>query len=151
MPAGPGVRVDTATEEGERIPPEYDSLMAKLMVHAADRAGAIERLRRALDEVEIGGIQSTLPFHRAVAADPAFAAGALSTGWVAERWDGHAARASAYRLAAIAAGLATISSGEPEAAGHPSSNGASPAAGSERADGWRIAARAAMVDRWPAR
>jgi acetyl/propionyl-CoA carboxylase alpha subunit len=148
MPAGPGVRVDTAIEARDRIPPEYDNLIAKLMVHAADRPGAIERLRRALDEVEIGGIQTTLPFHRAVAADPAFAAGSLSTGWVAERWDGPAARAPAYRLAAIAAGLATMDGSWDEPARSPvglSRDGLGQPAG------WRTAGRAAMVDHWPVR
>ena len=66
---GPGVRVDTAIEAGDRVPPDYDNLIAKIMVHADDRAAAIDRLRRALDETEIGGIQTTLPFHRFVARD----------------------------------------------------------------------------------
>ena len=70
MPSGPGVRVDTAIEAGDRVPPEYDNLIAKVMVHAGDRDAAIDRLRRALDETEIAGIQTTLPFHRFVAARP---------------------------------------------------------------------------------
>ena len=91
MPAGPGVRVDTAMEVGQRVPPDYDPLIAKLMVHATDRPAAIARLRRALDETEIGGIQTTLPFHRAIAHDPSFAAGAMTTDWVDAHWDGPAA------------------------------------------------------------
>ena len=90
MPAGPGVRVDTAVAEGDRVPPEYDNLIAKIMVHAGDRAAAVRRLRRALDETEIAGIQTTLPFHRFVARSPAFRDGRLSTGWVEEWWDGPA-------------------------------------------------------------
>ena len=70
MPSGPGVRVDTAIEAGDRVPPEYDNLIAKVMVHAGDRAAAIDRLARALAETEIAGIQTTLPFHRFVAARP---------------------------------------------------------------------------------
>ena len=66
MPSGPGVRVDTALAAGDRIPPDYDNLMAKVMVVAGDRPGAIDRMRRALDETEVGGLQTTLPFHRAV-------------------------------------------------------------------------------------
>jgi acetyl/propionyl-CoA carboxylase alpha subunit len=157
MPAGPGVRIDTAIEAGERVPPEYDNLIAKLMVHATDRPRAIERLRRALDEVEIGGIQTTLPFHRALAVDPAFAAGSLSTGWVAERWNGSAARATAYRLAAIAAGLAAMdgatdwaTDGATDGAMRGATDGAVGRGGSA-ATGWRTAGRAAMVDRWPVR
>ena len=67
MPAGPGIRVDTHIEAGDRVPADYDNLIAKLMVHAHDRDTAIDRLRRALDETEIGGVQTTLPFHREVA------------------------------------------------------------------------------------
>jgi acetyl/propionyl-CoA carboxylase alpha subunit len=95
MPSGPGVRVDTGIEAGDRVPPEYDNLIAKAMVHAADRGAAIDRLARALDETEIGGIQTTLPFHRFVARSDAFRRAELSTGWVDEHWDGEAARADA--------------------------------------------------------
>ena len=87
---GPGVRVDTAMAAGDRVPPDYDPLIAKIMVHAADRPAAIDRLRRALDETEVGGIQTTLPFHRHVARDPSFLAAELSTGWVDDHWDGPA-------------------------------------------------------------
>ena len=100
MPAGPGVRVDTGIEAGDRVPPEYDNLIAKLMVHAGDRDAAIDRLARALDETEIAGLQTTLPFHRFVADDPSFRAADLSTGWVGEHWDGLAEQAAAARLAA---------------------------------------------------
>ena len=75
MPAGPGRPGRHGVEAGERVPPDYDPLIAKLMVVAADRPAAIDRLRRALDEIEIGGIQTTLPFHRFVARDPAFRRG----------------------------------------------------------------------------
>ena len=105
MPAGPGVRIDTAIEPGDRVPPEYDNLVAKLMVHAADRDAAIARLGRALDELEVGGIQTTAPFHQFVVTDEAFRAGRLSTGFVAERWDGGVGHARAVRAAQLAAGL----------------------------------------------
>ena len=59
MPSGPGIRVDTQIEAGDRVPSDYDNLIAKLMVHAHDRDAAIDRLRRALDETEIGGVQTT--------------------------------------------------------------------------------------------
>ncbi len=88
MPAGPGVRVDAAVGQGDRVPPEYDNLIAKIMVHAGDRPAAIRRLARALDETEIAGIQTTLPFHRFVARHRSFREGDLSTGWVGEWWDG---------------------------------------------------------------
>ena len=75
MPAGPGVRVDSAIGAGDRVPPDYDNLIAKVMVHAGDRPAAVERLRRALDETEVAGVQTTLPFHRFVARHPAFRGG----------------------------------------------------------------------------
>ncbi len=108
MPGGPGVRVDTAIEAGDRVPPEYDNLIAKVMVHGGDRSAAIDRLRRALDETEIAGIQTTLPFHRFVARDPTFRSADLSTGWVGARWDGAGEQAAAAHLAQGAAGLAGL-------------------------------------------
>ena len=144
MPAGPGVRVDTAIEAGERVPPEYDNLVAKLMVHAADRDGAIRRLTRALDETEIAGMQTTLPFHRFVAADPSFAAGEVTTGWVAERWDGPASLALAMPVAQLAAGL--------DALEHGLGGGGTPATpiAPDRSNGhWAQAGRQAATERWP--
>jgi acetyl-CoA carboxylase, biotin carboxylase subunit len=134
MPGGPGVRVDTAIDVGAAVPPEYDNLMAKILVHAADRPTAIGRLRRALDEVEIGGPQTTLPFDRFVARDPAFAAGALSTGYVADRWDGPAARRKAVRTAQIAAGLIMLK--------------ADLRSGVQGRDGSRVATQAAKRSSW---
>ncbi|HZC32893.1 MAG TPA: biotin carboxylase N-terminal domain-containing protein, partial [Candidatus Bathyarchaeia archaeon] len=64
MSAGPGVRLDTAVAAGERVAPDYDPLIAKILVVDADRPAAIGRLVRALDETLITGIQTTLPFHR---------------------------------------------------------------------------------------
>jgi acetyl/propionyl-CoA carboxylase alpha subunit len=154
MPAGPGVRVDTAIEAGERVPPEYDNLVAKIMVHAGDRTHAIQRLRRALDETEIAGIQTTLPFHRFVACDPSFAAGEVTTGWVAEHWDGPASRDTAARIAQLAVGLDALDRGLGTAGslggsargGTGSSVGASP----DRSDGhWARAGRQASTERWP--
>jgi acetyl/propionyl-CoA carboxylase alpha subunit len=159
MPAGPGVRVDTAIEAGDRVPPEYDNLIAKLMVHAGDRPAAIDRLRRALDETEIAGIQTTVPFHRFVARDASFRAGELSTGWVAERWDGAGEEAGAARLAQLAAALAALQdAGQPLA--RPAARGASAsgatagpvtrAADPAARDGaWHRAGLESAVDRWP--
>src|SRR6476469_5982451 len=95
MPEGAGVRVDTAGEVGARVPPEYDNLVAKIMVVADDRPAAIERLRLALDETELAGIQTTLPFHRFVARDASFASAELSTDWVEGHWDGETEREKA--------------------------------------------------------
>jgi acetyl/propionyl-CoA carboxylase alpha subunit len=152
MPAGPGVRVDTAIEAGERVPAEYDNLIAKIMVHAGDRPSAIARLRRALDETEIGGIQTTLPFHRLVARDPTFAAADISTGWVGEHWDGPADLGRAARAALLAAGLAALvegGAGGPATTRVPVAGGAAPHPDGSVTGGWRGHGRAAAVDRWP--
>ncbi|MDH6235916.1 biotin carboxylase N-terminal domain-containing protein [Cryobacterium sp. CG_9.6] len=70
---GPGVRVDTGVQSGDVISGSFDSLLAKLIVTGATREEALERSRRALDEFEITGLPTVLPFHRAVVRDPAFA------------------------------------------------------------------------------
>jgi acetyl-CoA carboxylase biotin carboxylase subunit len=72
LPGGPGVRVDTALYEGGRIPPFYDSLIAKLIVWGRMRAEAIDRGRRALDEFRVEGVKTTIPFHLDLLDDPAF-------------------------------------------------------------------------------
>ena len=148
LPSGPGVRVDTGIESGDRVPPEYDNLIAKVMVHAGTREAAIDRLRRALDETEISGIQTTLPFHRFVARDPSFRAGALSTGWVGEHWDGVEQRSAAAALAQLAVGLTELQAGPARpAGGRP---GLVRAPGEEPADGrWHRAGLEFAVDRWP--
>ncbi len=81
-PGGPGVRVDSHVYAGYYVPPYYDSMIAKLIVHAEDRKAAIARLARALDEFTVGGIRTTIPFHRRVLAHAGFAAGHYDTGFV---------------------------------------------------------------------
>jgi len=86
-PSGPGVRLDSGVEEGSVVSEHYDPLVAKLMVVAEDRPAAIARLRRALDELEVGGIQTTLPFHRWLLDQPDFGqAAGLSTDLVDRLW-----------------------------------------------------------------
>ncbi|HEX4261451.1 MAG TPA: acetyl-CoA carboxylase biotin carboxylase subunit [Acetobacteraceae bacterium] len=82
VPGGPGVRVDSALYAGYRVPPYYDSLIAKLIVHAATRPDAIARLRRAIDEFAIVGVKTTLPLHRRIVDDPAFQAGDYTIHWL---------------------------------------------------------------------
>lgn len=73
-PSGPGVRVDGGYDEGETVPGAFDSLVAKLIVTGATRQQALERSRRALDEFEVDGMPTVVPFHRSVVDDPAYAA-----------------------------------------------------------------------------
>ena len=78
-PGGPGVRIDTHAYEDYVIPPHYDSLVAKLIVHGRDREEAIARMRRALDQFVVEGIKTTIPLHQQILRDPKFLAGELST------------------------------------------------------------------------
>jgi acetyl-CoA carboxylase biotin carboxylase subunit len=82
LPGGPGVRVDTAAYNGCVIPSHYDSLIAKLVVHGKDRAEAIARMKRALDEFIIEGIKTTIPFHKKVLNMPAFIKGDFNTSFL---------------------------------------------------------------------
>ena len=81
-PGGLGVRVDSALYAGYFVPPYYDSLVAKLIVHAPTRADAISRLRRALDEFAIVGIQTTIPLHQRIVDDPEFQRGDYTIHWL---------------------------------------------------------------------
>lgn len=96
-PAGGGVRVDAGVESGTVIGGQFDSLLAKLIVTGATRQEALERSRRALDEMQIEGMATVLPFHRAVVRDPAFTAlsedgteadhFSVHTRWIETEWD----------------------------------------------------------------
>ncbi|MFZ4688655.1 MAG: acetyl-CoA carboxylase biotin carboxylase subunit [Polymorphobacter sp.] len=91
-PGGLHVRVDSALYDGYRIPPYYDSLIAKLIVYGANRNDALMRLRRALEEFVIHGPRTTIPLHQAIIEDPDFIDGNYTIKWL-ERW--LAARAEA--------------------------------------------------------
>jgi acetyl-CoA carboxylase, biotin carboxylase subunit len=78
-PGGPGVRVDSHCFAGYTVPPYYDSLVAKLITHGADRAEALARMRRGVAEYIVEGIKTTLPLHARLLADPRFAVGDYST------------------------------------------------------------------------
>ncbi len=84
LPGGPGVRVDTAAYPGYFVPPYYDSMIAKLIVHARTRELAIARMRRALGAMVIEGIKTTIPLHLKIMDDPKFRAGELSTKFMEE-------------------------------------------------------------------
>ena len=81
-PSGPFVRVDEGITEGRAIPGDYDSLFAKLIVWGEDRERARRRMLRALDELEVGGVPTTVPFHRWVLDELAFREGSHDTRWV---------------------------------------------------------------------
>jgi acetyl-CoA carboxylase biotin carboxylase subunit len=87
IPAGPGVRWDGGVEVGDEITLFYDSLLGKLIVWAPDRAQAIARMRRALDELTLVGVGTNQGFHRRLLADPAFQAGDIDIGFLERRAD----------------------------------------------------------------
>lgn len=84
IPGGPGVRVDTAAYPGYVVPPYYDSMIAKLIVHARTRQGAIRRMRRALEMMVIEGIKTTIPLHLKIMEDENFQRGNFSTKFMEE-------------------------------------------------------------------
>lgn len=84
IPGGPGVRVDTAVYPGYTVPPYYDSMIAKLIVHARNRELAIARMRRALDMMVVEGIKTTIPLHKKIMEDERFQKGDFSTKFMEE-------------------------------------------------------------------
>ncbi|MFZ1059945.1 MAG: acetyl-CoA carboxylase biotin carboxylase subunit, partial [Candidatus Rokuibacteriota bacterium] len=90
-PAGDGIRVDTHVVAGTEVPPFYDSLLAKLVVHGSDRAAAVDRMRWALAEFRVTGVHTTVEFHRRIMSHPDFVAGHVHTRWVEEELMGRAA------------------------------------------------------------
>ena len=83
FPAGPGIRVDTHIQAGSAVPPQYDSLLAKLIVSGGTRPQALARLRGALARCEIGGVATTVAMHAALAADAEFTEGGVATDFLA--------------------------------------------------------------------
>ena len=83
LPSGPGIRVETYLEEGSRISPFYDSLIAKVIVWGYDREEAIARAKRALSEFQIEGVKTTRSFHQRVLEVPTFVAGEANTDFIA--------------------------------------------------------------------
>jgi acetyl/propionyl-CoA carboxylase alpha subunit len=144
-PAGPGVRVDSGVVEGTIVGTDYDPLLAKLMVVAGDRDAAIARLDRALRELRVAGLQTTLPFHRWLADAHEFRSAELSTDFVERHWrPGPLREAAAERAARVAVRqhlrAAPANSGT-HAVRTPGGT----------LDGWHHASRAEAVERWPDR
>jgi acetyl-CoA carboxylase biotin carboxylase subunit len=84
-PGGLGVRVDSAIYSGYTVPPYYDSLIAKLIVHGSTRNECMMRLRRALEEFVVGGVETTIPLHQRLIAEPDFLNGDYDIHWL-EKW-----------------------------------------------------------------
>ena len=84
-PGGPGVRVDTHVYDGYRIPPNYDSMIGKLIVHGRDRATAIARMRIALSELVVEGIKTNVPLQQKILADGGFQTGGQNIHYLERR------------------------------------------------------------------
>jgi acetyl-CoA carboxylase, biotin carboxylase subunit len=107
LPSGPGIRWDGGIETGSEVSLYYDPMLAKLIVHAPTRPEAIERMRRALAELTVVGIETSAPFHRRVFEEPDFIAGDLHINYIEQHRDliDASAPADILRLAAVAAAL----------------------------------------------
>ncbi|HEU4403629.1 MAG TPA: acetyl-CoA carboxylase biotin carboxylase subunit [Candidatus Polarisedimenticolia bacterium] len=158
LPAGPGVRVDTALQPGDEISLHYDALIAKLITWGRDRAQAIARMRRALDEFLVAGVSTTIPFHREALADAEFMSGQIDIAWVDRALPRLAAAINDAgpdaEAAAIAAAVA-VSDEAGRAAGRggglltgaPGGAIGSTAAGADSGPGpWTLAGRRALME-----
>ena len=139
-PSGPGVREDSGVYEGWTVPLDYDPMLSKLIVYAPDRAAAIARMRRALDEYFVGGIKSNLGLFRRILEHPDFAAARIDTGFLDRLLAAAPQPASSANgmaeIAAISAALFAATS--PQKNGH---NGARPHPIAERDSAWKRAGR----------
>jgi acetyl/propionyl-CoA carboxylase alpha subunit len=137
--------VETAIRSGDNIPPDYDPLVAKILVVDEDRERALARLARALDETVVTGIQTTLPFHRFIATDATFRAGPPPIDWVDGHWaaDLRPGRAAALEAARWAAARV------PAALDHSADTAARVDAVVPEAAPWVRAGRLRAVERWP--
>jgi acetyl-CoA carboxylase biotin carboxylase subunit len=82
FPVGDGIRVDTHVQAGAAVPPHYDSLLAKLIVHRPDRPAAVAHLQAALRRCQIAGVATNLPLHQRIVRHPEFVAGGVGTAFL---------------------------------------------------------------------
>jgi acetyl-CoA carboxylase, biotin carboxylase subunit len=140
VPDGPYVRNDAGCYEGAEIPVHYDPMISKLVVWGEDRAAALARMRRALDEYRVGGIETNLAFHRRCMRHPAFAAGDFDTGFIARNARELAPTADEAEVTAavIAAALDAVASASPAGApGDRAAAGPGTSPGSTEMSAWR--------------
>jgi len=90
-PGGPGVRVDSHIYDGYKVPPNYDSMIGKIITHGEDRATAIARMRIALDELVLNGIKTNIPLHKWLLLDPGFIKGGFNIHYLEKRLTDRAA------------------------------------------------------------
>ncbi|HEX3927575.1 MAG TPA: hypothetical protein VHW65_06220 [Gemmatimonadales bacterium] len=137
-PAGPGVRWESGIESGSVVTLYYDSMLAKLIVHAADRTAAIAAMQRALGELVVVGVATNIPFHRRLLADADFAAGAIDIQLLERRPDLLASDEDPAQLERLAIAAALLDD-QRRHARRPAVGGA--AAASAGASAWRETGR----------
>jgi acetyl-CoA carboxylase, biotin carboxylase subunit len=136
-PTGPGVRWDGGVQEGDQVSLFYDPLLAKLIVHAPNRDLAIARMLRALDEVRVVGIETSIPFHRRVFMEPDFRAGRFDIRYIDEHPALLRREADPDQLRACAVAAALLAEEEKQRRGVVRSGQIAPAASRWRDRGWR--------------
>lgn len=144
VPAGPGIRDDSGVYEGWTVPLEYDPLLSKLVVWGADRGEAIARMRRALEEYNIAGIRTNIPFFRYILKHPDFVAGHLDTGFIDRLLsEGNFSEGDTSveeeRMASVALALDRWRHATPRAVPFPPESR------------WKSAGRESLLNRWPTR
>lgn len=145
VPSGPGVRDDSGVNEGFNVPLEYDPLLSKLAVWGNDRPEAMARMRRALSEYEVSGIQTNIPFFRRLLDHSDFVAARIDTGFIDRALEGGLLSANAHddpkveRAAILVAVLDALRKSNTQGA---------PAA---QTSGWKMAGRESLLNHWPAR
>jgi acetyl-CoA carboxylase biotin carboxylase subunit len=138
VPDGPYVRNDSGCYEGAEIPVHYDPMISKLVVWGDDRKVAVARMRRALDEYQVLGIETNLPFHRRCFRHAAFVAGDYDTGFIGRNAAELAPRAEPAELdAAIIAAVLDAATSKPSRANGATANAAATAPPSVEISGWR--------------
>ncbi|MGE0231624.1 MAG: acetyl-CoA carboxylase biotin carboxylase subunit [Flavobacteriaceae bacterium] len=129
-PDGEGVRIDTGFREGDTVTPHYDPMLAKLIVHGADRAEALARLGGALERFQVAGLKTNVPFLRALVGHEAVAAGDLDTGFIERELEGLLRPSGEAGIGDLAAAAACVLARAPAAA---------PASPWDAQDGWMLA------------
>lgn len=142
-PAGPGIRDDSGVIEGDEVSIYYDPMISKLAAWGRTRSEAIDRLRRALDEYDVGGIKTTLPFFREIVRDEEFIAGRLDTGFIPrfnERRKERAHPAGGAQASSLQSDIAIIAAAIAYARAQTKSSNASQP---QEIGKWKLAGRAA--------
>lgn len=141
IPAGPGIRYDGGTYAGYTVPIFYDPLVGKLVTHGKDRDEAVARMRRALDELRIDGLRTSIEFHRQVMDEPDFRAGRLHTGYLEDHPEltAPAKNERLDEIAVVAAAVAHSRAMEAKALEMPATSSASGSRWKhyDRARGWK--------------